>query len=214
MIFPKSSQALMTAHGVLMTFGWSFFIVGAIIIARHFKTWGYLWFQLHIFLNVIGLVLIFSGFVISFVMVPKITLGNASRPVAIAHAYIGLFSVGKALWLIGLKLQVMGLIQPIIGWYSDKVYDKDRKEIPVWPDKIHWWLGRWALLLSFIAVPLGMVALNINRAFVWIYIAYVVVLFTVFILLQKTKGNKHEMELQTINSSESSNSSEKGNSSE
>jgi magnesium-transporting ATPase (P-type) len=198
----------MTAHGVLMTLGWSVFIIAAIIVARHFKALGQLWFKLHIALNMIGLVLILTGFIISFIMVSSTSLVSP-RPVVAAHAWIGLITVGNlCIGICGLIYVALGFAQPVIGWYSDKVYDKERLKIPVWPDKVHWWLGRLALLMSWVAVPLGMVALDISQSFIWIYIAWVVVIITVFIMFQKTKGNKHEMELKTLKNSKDSQDSQ------
>lgn len=41
-------------------------------------------------------------------------------------------------WL-GLVVVIGGsILQPILGFIADRMYNPERRRIPVWPDKIHW----------------------------------------------------------------------------
>ena len=56
---------------------------------------------------------------------------------------------------VGIVTVCLTVLQPVLGWYADKVYDNDRKQISIWPDKIHWWFGHCIMILSFAAIVLG-----------------------------------------------------------
>ena len=89
------------------------------------------------------------------------------------HHYIGIITVG------------LSLIQPIIGYLADKLWNPQRKFIPIWPDKIHWWFGHVIIAMATASVITGMILLKIKTVFiiifsVWIGINVVIYMFGYF----------------------------------
>ena len=90
------------------------------------------------------------------------------------------------------------VVQPIIGVIADKMYNPSRAKVPVWPDQIHWWVGRGTSILAVVAIFLG----------IWVYMptslisyilfgAYCFLTFIIILVSELKVGVKHENEIYT-----------------
>jgi hypothetical protein len=68
-------------------------------------------------------------------------------------------------------------VTPLLGTSSHFTWNPNRKSIPVFPDQIHWWFGRITIVLSWIAIIMGMrlygIPYEIEVAFGFVLITYV-----------------------------------------
>ncbi len=70
----------------------------------------------HITLNVVGIVCIIAGFIVSIIMVDR-DFKQADK-LALIHSWLGLASI------------IMGCVfQPLIGWWSNKTYKPERERV-------------------------------------------------------------------------------------
>eukprot|EP00004_Rigifila_ramosa_P011889 TRINITY_DN2547_c1_g1_i1.p1 TRINITY_DN2547_c1_g1~~TRINITY_DN2547_c1_g1_i1.p1 ORF type:complete len:553 (+),score=112.82 TRINITY_DN2547_c1_g1_i1:304-1962(+) len=127
------AMLMVVSYPVCMTFG--------VFIARYLKSvvW---WFKVHILLQSFAVATAVAGFGLAFDVV--------AEHFDSTHAKMGYFVVG------GTVLQVA------IGWLADYLYDENRKTIPFWPDKTHWWIGRLTILASWATVILGIRELDLG----------------------------------------------------
>ena len=102
-------------------------------------------------------------------------------PVALAHAWIGLVVV------------IASTGQVALGWYADKKYDPQRMKTPLWPDKVHWYLGRFTILSAVVAIFLGMVALEISDVFIAVFAAWCGTFVIAFIVFQCVGSTTHHV---------------------
>lgn len=181
-----SKVTLRIVHGVLMAVSWGVLSVVSIIIARWFKWVGHTWFILHKSLNIIAILLTLIAFVISLVMVKPF---RQTSSVALTHAIVGLIVV------------ILSVFQGLIGQLADKLYNPNRVTAPLWPDKIHWYCGRFVQLLAIPTIVLGMLAEKIDKIWIYIFVAWIVLVIVVFIVFAfkgKTQHAKvHSMELNS-----------------
>ncbi len=167
------------AHGILMIVGWTMMLFVGTYIARYMKPVTNLWFKVHVALQTIGCFAVVAAFVLILVY------------------YNGGFTVG---WhqMIGLFVVIGTVAQPIIGAIADRMYDPSRTKIPVWPDQIHWWVGRITSIVALAAIFLG----------IWVYmptsnVAYIlfgVYCFLTFVIVMVAElkiGVAHENEVYT-----------------
>jgi hypothetical protein len=189
----STATTLRTWHGIVMFVSWAVLIVIGSIIARFFKNIGKAWFWAHVGLNSIGVLAFIAAFVLiiiatdieqvtHFVRDPSAS-GSTSY---MAHAWIGIIAM------------VFGVVQPGIGWWADRKYDPNRPSIPIWPDMVHWWIGRAAVLLALLNIYIGIYVLNdITGVALWVRIVYGVWLGAIFIVLASlqiyrlVKGHEH-----------------------
>eukprot|EP00002_Diphylleia_rotans_P009567 TRINITY_DN19957_c0_g1_i1.p1 TRINITY_DN19957_c0_g1~~TRINITY_DN19957_c0_g1_i1.p1 ORF type:complete len:377 (+),score=87.59 TRINITY_DN19957_c0_g1_i1:50-1180(+) len=159
-IIPQSKDKLddEEIHGMLMLIGWGFLVPVAIILARFFKSIGHLWYQLHVALLLVAYGLIIAGFAV--IVDSKGGEMEFEMGAEGAHVVCGIISF------------IFLLVQPAIGFYADHVYDPKRTEVPLWPDKVHAYIGRTAFLLATITICIGLKLIGGSAA--W-YISYAVV---------------------------------------
>lgn len=138
---------LLRTHAILMLSGWTVFIFGGSYIARYMKTIGPLWFKLHVISQTIGLACIATAFIIVQYDLHGQTIG--------LHQLFGLFTF------------IAAIAQPLLGTLADRLYKRDRKNPPCFPDIVHWYVGRIAMLLSVPTIFLG-----INLFIPTHYVAY------------------------------------------
>jgi len=50
----------------------------------------------------------------------------------------------------------LSCLAPALGIAADCVYDPGRSSPPIWPDRMHWWIGRTTVLVSYVTIMLGM----------------------------------------------------------
>jgi hypothetical protein len=126
----NAGASLQIAHGVLMLLAWVALATPSMFIARFLKDLGRPWYVLHRAL--LNIVLLFT--LVAFVLITierALVKGNYGSP----HSYIGIVVV------------IMTIVQVVFGVLSNRLWSPERVGTPVYPDMIHWWLGR-ALLLA------------------------------------------------------------------
>jgi hypothetical protein len=57
--------------------------------------------------------------------------------------------------LVGLIVMILTAMQPILGFVADRMFVANRFEVPVFPDRVHWWLGRLIIVAAFVNIYLG-----------------------------------------------------------
>eukprot|EP01104_Vermistella_antarctica_P012056 TRINITY_DN3430_c0_g1_i3.p1 TRINITY_DN3430_c0_g1~~TRINITY_DN3430_c0_g1_i3.p1 ORF type:complete len:734 (-),score=183.04 TRINITY_DN3430_c0_g1_i3:6-2207(-) len=151
------SDTLKKVHGSLMAISWSLFIVVAVVVARFLKRFKW-WFPVHIALAVVGLLGVVAGLVVIIIGVENDEGG--SRHFNNVHSWFGLAVI------------VLSAIQPILGVVADRMYKPGRDKVPVFPDKVHWWLGRFLLVLAAATTLLGFDQLGVSTAWYIVIIAW------------------------------------------
>lgn len=136
-------NAVKAAHGFVMAIGWGVCSVLGAFLARYFKHLGHRWFVAHITLNVVGMVCVLTGFLVAFSLTPlPYTKTDA---LTLLHVWLGTLIVGGGV-----------IAQPFLGWLADKRWQPDRKQVPVFPDIIHWWVGRCCILSALLNCFIGL----------------------------------------------------------
>jgi hypothetical protein len=139
---------VITFHGYMMIFAWTVAPVLGIYVARYLKA-NTSWFKIHILLMVLGVGLC-SILAILPVVLYKTGPHFSTQPNA--HP------------LLGLMITIALVIQFVIGFISDKLFEENRTTIPWW-DKLHWWVGRILGLLSQGTIVLGILIAYIFDAY-------------------------------------------------
>lgn len=99
---------------------------------------------------------------------------------------------------IGLMFIISMCLQTLLGFASHFMFDKKRHEAPFFPDKIHWFLGRFSFAIGIIAILLGLDALG-ARSLAWnSFWLWIVVIFFLVLTMEKYVGQTHEMEMKGI----------------
>jgi hypothetical protein len=130
---------LITYHGSLMVFGFAFCMSFGIFVARNLKAYKW-WFSLHIILQVIGAMSVFTAF--GLIIWAKI-----------AGEYPHFASVHSR---FGLSTLLVVFLNVIMGVVADRMFEPSRTKVPFFPDKVHWWLGRSIFGLAMATIILGM----------------------------------------------------------
>ena len=117
------------AHAALLTIGWGLLIPGGIMIARYGRRWDPLWFRVHMYSNVLGLLMGFGGLGLGFDLV-----GGWEAP---SHKV----AVHRDL---GMAVVVLGFVQAVAGFLR---LGKDHPKRKYWTFG-HQWLGRSAVILA------------------------------------------------------------------
>eukprot|EP00698_Gefionella_okellyi_P025351 TRINITY_DN9247_c0_g1_i2.p1 TRINITY_DN9247_c0_g1~~TRINITY_DN9247_c0_g1_i2.p1 ORF type:complete len:792 (-),score=165.34 TRINITY_DN9247_c0_g1_i2:881-3256(-) len=136
-------KTLIISHGALMTTAWLFLAIIGTFVARFLKRFSW-WFPLHIALQISAAVLALIAVVLAAIRSTN-PFTNATTTVAVVHAWLG-----ASVLLLG------ALLQPVLGFVIDKLFDKDRKQVPL-HDKLHWWIGRLSIAAAVANVFLGLV---------------------------------------------------------
>eukprot|EP00003_Mantamonas_plastica_P025638 TRINITY_DN5072_c0_g3_i2.p1 TRINITY_DN5072_c0_g3~~TRINITY_DN5072_c0_g3_i2.p1 ORF type:complete len:167 (+),score=53.52 TRINITY_DN5072_c0_g3_i2:213-713(+) len=95
------------------------------------------WFPLHVTTQVAGALIALGSFFV-------ITTSVVGPHFYSLHAVFGLMTIS------------LMVIVVFIGLAADRKYDPERRFVPVWPDKIHWWAARILMVLSQVTIVLGM----------------------------------------------------------
>eukprot|EP01119_Soliformovum_irregulare_P017279 TRINITY_DN510_c0_g1_i2.p1 TRINITY_DN510_c0_g1~~TRINITY_DN510_c0_g1_i2.p1 ORF type:complete len:382 (-),score=85.26 TRINITY_DN510_c0_g1_i2:36-1181(-) len=170
------SSSMKLIHGALMILAYGMCLSFGAFIARYLKEY-YWWFPLHITIQVLGAVLALSGFIVALCMVTT-HFNNW-------HSWIGITTLAFT------------FVTPFLGWIADKQYDPNRDRPPFWPDQVHWWFGRFAILLSYVSIILGMLKFGAPAALpavfaglpaLWLISFVVVEIYRVYIKKDKISG--------------------------
>ncbi len=144
------------AFGVFMSFG--------IFVARYLKQY-YWWFPLHILVQVLAVVLAFTGFILCLVM-------SAGNHFSNLHSWFGI------------SVMALAFLAPILGWAADLLYNPSRHSPPLWPDRSHWWTGRLTVLVAYVTIILGMRQLQASTVFQYGFGGMVVIYLGLYLYLE------------------------------
>jgi len=139
---------IILVHAVLMPVAYGVLMVLGIMIALYAKK-NPKWFKFHIGLQVTATVFALVGAAIGFV-----STGSHFTEV---HHYLGILTL------------VPTIAQPFLGWLADKLWNPKRDKVPVFPDKLHWWLGYATIALSAAAIITGIIIISGSYVYVAIY---------------------------------------------
>jgi hypothetical protein len=121
-------------HGILMVIAWCALLFTGSFFARYLKVLTTAWFKIHVALQTVGTALVLASFIIIFIFLGQFTMG--------AHQIIGIVIFG------------LTMLQPFLGLIADRLFDPSRSKAPA-QDQIHWWIGRFLLVLSVVNIFLG-----------------------------------------------------------
>jgi len=154
------------AHAVLMALAWGFVLPLGVIVARFGKErWPKTWFRYHRANQLLGLCMILAAFIIAMVKLKTPTTG--------------LPGVHRAL---GITLFTLAWLQPVM---AAKRPQNDSPNAPrfFWA-RAHWWIGRVAIIMAYVQIPIGMMILPAPNAYVILYVCGVVVAIALYALIQ------------------------------
>ncbi|KAI8619682.1 hypothetical protein BC830DRAFT_721859 [Chytriomyces sp. MP71] len=180
---PQPDKTLLTIHGILMFIGWTLCPAIAVFVARYLKDeLGHNWYRIHVGLMSAGvslcmiLGLLFVELYITQLGVPRFS-GNSAHGVVGMVVVFGLFPVQVAL-----------------GYTANALFDPARETIPWW-DRMHWYVGRMAILAGNANVVLGMLLFGekVSDAVVVIYLVLIIIIAGVFVLAEVKVGAKHHV---------------------
>merc|ERR1719197_1905986 len=133
----NSVNVLTIVHGVLMALAWILLSWLGTFTARFLKDLGHAWYIQH--RAMMSVVVFFT--VVGFIVI-TIKVGNGAHYQS-PHSFIGIAIV------------VLSLVQPIIGILANRWWTPDRSGTPLFPDMVHWWLGRLLLIAGAVNVLIG-----------------------------------------------------------
>eukprot|EP01113_Clastostelium_recurvatum_P035337 TRINITY_DN4912_c0_g1_i1.p1 TRINITY_DN4912_c0_g1~~TRINITY_DN4912_c0_g1_i1.p1 ORF type:complete len:432 (-),score=53.79 TRINITY_DN4912_c0_g1_i1:23-1318(-) len=149
-------------HGLVMLLMWGLLVPQATFIAAYMKAIGHWWYRLHMGIQVI----VILGTSLAFFSIVSVMMGG--RQFHSVHHLFGLF------------IFILVLIQGFLGWLANRRWDPSRTKVPLFPDQLHWWLGRTLELSGYINIFLGFNQIGIKQASVyvlmalWVLLTYVV----------------------------------------
>jgi hypothetical protein len=126
-------------HGTVMMLSWVLLGTASTFVSRYLKPLGEIWFRAHVaiaFAIVVGSITGFS------VIVAHIRSDGGAHFDSV-HARTGL------------ALLLLMVLQVLLGYVSHTRYNPARTHAPIYPDRLHWYIGRGVLLLSFAAALMG-----------------------------------------------------------
>jgi len=186
-VYSSFQLSLFELHGILMVISICIVIFPGMLLARYFKLIMRKWFYFHIALQLLG----FTGIIVSFVIVfviakdRKFTVG--------LHEVFGLVAVCA----FGLEV--------FFGVISHCMFNPSRPYPPIFPDRMHWWLGRGAFLWSLVTILLGLLFIEAPMHDFVVYMVWLGCAIIVVTILQTMVGQTHEAteELERLVNSES-----------
>jgi len=131
---------LKLVHGSLMFIAWFLIAPVGFIFARFLKAFPW-WFNAHRISMGVAMATQICGFGVIVHEVQSVSGPHFSS----AHEVIGLI------------VFILGVSQPVIGFLADKLFNPERKSIPIFPDKTHWFLGWISITLGMINIILGLI---------------------------------------------------------
>lgn len=167
---------LVLLHGLLMLIAWLAISAVATFIARYLKDLGHGWYLMHRGMMTMVVVATFVGFILI-----TIHVGADGVHYGSPHAVIGVLVV------------MFSIVQPLIGILSNRWWSPNRNGTPVFPDVVHWWLGRIVILLGFVNCLLGILLYNADSpsGALILFLIWVVVIIVYTALGQKFIGAIH-----------------------
>jgi hypothetical protein len=90
---------------------------------------------------------------------------------------------------------IVSVLQPLLGKIADYMYDESRKQVPFFPDILHWIVGWILITFGLVTIITGLLEYG-NDGLVVVYSLYFALLiigffgFALYTFLQKTKKFK------------------------
>lgn len=161
-------------HGFIMCLMVMVFMTSAIVTSRYLKKIVVWWFYLHVVLAILCLIAMISGLSLIF-------QAHDNKFVSSWHSAFGVIFI------------ILISLQTLLGLISHFKFDKFRKEPPIFPDKIHWWLGRLVFAIGSLNLGLGFGILGGFPGSGWFfYVLWIVVVISIFVFLERSIGQTHE----------------------
>jgi len=169
-----SGLDLFALHASLMVVSVCVLFFPGMLLARFYKIIFPKWFYIHALTQTLGIFGVFSAFIIIF---------RAKQNVFTTgwHQVFGVFA------FIGF------MIQYGMGLFSHFRFDPARKAPPVFPDKIHWWLGRGVLVWSLLTIYFGLGVYGAPAGAWVLYSFWLVIAIAAVVVLQRKMGQSHEV---------------------
>lgn len=144
-----------------MLLAWAILVPSGIVVARYFKHIGHAWYVAHASLQMVAMLISVASFAyVVYNKYPNISV-LSTNPVVVAHAVFG-FTV----------VPVGAVVMPVLGKLADLYWRADRTSTPVFPDRIHWYLGRLLYVMALCNVIMGFL---IYQA-VWLILVLIITL--------------------------------------
>jgi len=118
-------------------------------------------------MQVTAVTLALIGFGIAIYMVPE--------QFASVHSYFGLATL------------LLAFLSPFLGTAAHFMWKPSRNRIPIFPDVLHWWIGRITLVLSYCTILLGMYYLRVSVALALGFVGTLITYTFVFAFLDISK---------------------------
>jgi len=178
----ESSTGLLKAHAVFMSLAWVIFASSGIFVSRFLKNYFPIyWFRIHIGLLACTCLSTSFGFLMILIFLKFDFV--LSEP----HHGLGYFT------LFGL------IIQPILGYLADKNFQPTRIQVPIYPDRIHWYFGLTLWIVALINISLGLQMVPDWGIWPWIfYFILIAFLIAIFAFTSKPEDDKHNKEKKDI----------------
>eukprot|EP00026_Physarum_polycephalum_P005337 Phypoly_transcript_05369.p2 GENE.Phypoly_transcript_05369~~Phypoly_transcript_05369.p2 ORF type:complete len:241 (+),score=31.32 Phypoly_transcript_05369:266-988(+) len=160
-------------HGILMVLIVMVLMTSAMLLSRYLKPFFNRWFYVHAAVFIASIICM----IVSVILVFR---ANNNVFYTSAHTVLGLMFVSG-----------MGL-QTLLGLLAHFLFNPKRSGPPAFPDQIHWWLGRFLLVVGGLAVTLGMRDLGVHQMS-WIsFYLWGITIFIAILYLERYIGQTHE----------------------
>jgi len=174
---PTSSPNLFSVHAGLMIVAVCCCFFPGMILARYFKLLFKKWFYVHAALQSVGMLFVFIGFIAIFVANNNVfTVGP--------HQVFGVLA------FIGFLVEFAG------GLLAHFKFDPNRTAVPIFPDKIHWFFGRFMVVWGLITVALGLITYGAPGGAWALFILWLVGCIAGLVVLQIKVGQTHENDVK------------------
>ena len=164
---PNHFFSILMMHGILMFLGWGVFLQAGAFIARYLRFKDPLWFHLHRFCQITGLVIAIIGFILAFFQV--------SFPLFWHGAF-------------GIIVMIIGVQQPINAIFRPHIEKGKKPSLKrlIW-SYFHIYSGRFALILALINITLGLF-LILAPTYIWsTWFAMLIALAMLYIIFEIAK---------------------------
>jgi len=162
-ITPTQTFTLQDLHGSLMIVAFAICMIFGIFVSRYLKDYHW-WFPLHIIIQVMAVGMALVAFAIALIMVPL--------HFSVLHSWFGLSVIS------------LSVITPAVGWAGHLTFDPNRISAPIWPDQLHWWLGRFTVVLAFVTIILGMRLLGLSIVFQAVFGSLPALFLIIFVFIE------------------------------
>jgi hypothetical protein len=171
-----AGTVLLYIHGISMTLAWAVCTSLGIFIARYTKNnmpvW---WMYWHIIVFVLTIVLTILGFICALGLKGwKLTFENPHT-------------------VIGFIIFLGTFLQPILGIIADRMFVPTRTGPPIFPDQIHWYVGRLLWLTGLLNIYLGLELVGAHFLLKVAFYFWVAYLIAIFVFRPKPDDSKHAL---------------------